>query len=166
MAAKSIFIKNDGTESWEQALNILTQGTQNRAALATIASHFSTNCDSPEKISPRVIKWLANSLSEIAYGGDPYRLLGLKNKVGRTKDTTVLVSKISAYVELKIRSGNNKTNSVLAAATHFHKTPRQIERLLTGPIRFDGFKELSDDIVKAISEIGIEIDILGDINSP
>lgn len=61
MAAKSIFIKNDGTESWEQALNILTQGTQNRAALATIASHFSTNCDSPEKISPRVIKWLANS---------------------------------------------------------------------------------------------------------
>lgn len=143
------------------SLDRLLSGDQNYEAFSMVAEHIIENALSPEHIEHDAIRWVANAFKNILEGDDPAKAFGMGRERGR-QPSSVLATKVQAYVELLTRDGITKNRAIQEAADRYHRDPRQIQRLLSGLYRFN-FSENPSDQLRAISEIGLDIRNLGEL---
>lgn len=146
-------------EALNAAIAVLVSGKQSYDCFRHLAEYFSAHINNPDQIDPQAIKWIALALKKIVSGDSPEQALGMKRKVGRTKNDFNLISRVAACMELSKRKGVKKSQAIQKAAEFLHKDPRHIQRILAKKIRPD-FSNLDTEMVRYLASKGMNMNFL------
>ena len=121
----------DETERW-QALARLKDGKGTMEDLQAFAEDYREHHLNPNEAHITTRLWLDIVMENAVNGSAAPQAFGATRKRGAPPRNNELRIRVTAFIELQLRSGVTKTEAIARAAEEFHKDIRNIEKAFLG----------------------------------